>query len=136
MAAKIPSRMNSENLMANSYSPPLKNSAPYFQNDEGGGLRRISPSCRSFCANRVRLIAMTIREPSREIRSAWGLVHGIGSARPADSTYGGLALLPCYESAIRCATVPQIIVGAPRVALRPSRFFDADDAGENYQDEQ
>src|SRR5215813_1490164 len=85
------------------------------------------------------LIAITIRRPSREIRSAWGLVHGIGSARPTDSTYGRLALLPCCEPAIRgaAATEPaHIIVGAPRIALRLSRFFDADAGGENHQDEQ
>src|SRR5262249_35361950 len=82
------------------------------------------------------LIAITIRGPSREIRSAWGLVHGIGSARPAGSTYGGLALLPCCEPAIRGSPATAIIVGAPRIALRLSRFSDADDGGENHQDEQ
>src|SRR5215813_7470268 len=82
------------------------------------------------------LIAITIRGPSREIRSAWGLVHGIGSARPAGSTYGGLALLPCCEPAIRGSTATAIIVGAPRIALRLSGFFNADDGGESHQDEQ
>src|SRR5262249_29239757 len=82
------------------------------------------------------LLAVPIGGPSREIRSAGGLVHGIGSARPAGSTYGGLALLPCCEPAIRSSTGNAIIVGAPRIALRLSRFSDADDGGENHQDEQ
>jgi hypothetical protein len=51
-----------------------------------------------------------------------------------------LALLPCCEPAIRGATATEpahIIVGAPlKTVIRLSGLFDADDAGENYQDEQ
>src|SRR5215469_16730466 len=98
-----------------------------------GGLREYRQAAGAFA--RVRLIAITIWGPSREIHSAWGLVTGIGSARPADSTYGGFALLPCCEPAIRGAVSAEVVISTPRVVLRLGGFFDADAGRENYNDE-
>jgi hypothetical protein len=43
----------------------------------------------------------------------------------------------CEPAICTAATVPATtIIGAPRIVLRLSRFFDADDGGDNYQDEQ
>src|SRR5262249_19737571 len=101
-----------------------------------GGSRRISPSCRSYWEVASHLIAIMIaaRGPSREIHSALGLVHRVCSPRPASSTYGGLALLPCCEPAIRSADIWSVIC-TPWIALRLGRFFGADDRRENSQDE-
>ena len=64
-----------------------------------------------------------------------GLVLQIGSTAPATPPHGVPALLKRFEPAI-CGTVFIIALGAPRIVSRLSRFFDADDGGENYKDEQ
>jgi hypothetical protein len=69
---------------------------------------------------------MAARAPSR--RRA--LILRIGSTQPANAADCSPALLEGGKTAIR-GTAIRIVIGAPRIALRFSRFFDADDCREN-----
>jgi hypothetical protein len=59
------------------------------------------------------------------------LVLRIGSTRVAVPGPGGQALLKRWKPAIR-GSAACIVIDAPRIALRFSGFFDADDCRESY----
>ena len=78
--------------------------------------------------------AVAPRMPSRRIWSRRSLVHGIGSTGPANPPHGGQTLFKRCPPAI-CGTARDIVIGAPRIVLRLSRFFDADDSCKSGHDD-
>ena len=83
----------------------------------------------------VVLITIAPRVPSQRMWTRRGLVHRIGSTRPANATHGGQALFKCFPPAIRGTTaMPKIVIGAPRIVSRLSGSFDADDGCESAHD--
>src|SRR5215472_9762236 len=99
------------------------------------GLRRISRGCRVAAYAVVVLITIAPRVPSQRMWTRRGLVHRIGSTRPANATHGGQALFKCFPPAIRGTTaMPKIVIGAPRIVSRLSGSFDADDGCESAHD--
>jgi hypothetical protein len=70
------------------------------------------------------------------MRSGRRLIHIIPDAEPADSTDSVQTLLKGYKAAIRGSRRSRSILRAPRVILRYSGFFDAEDGYENSRNEQ
>src|SRR5215470_1757615 len=65
------------------------------------------------------LITIAPRVPIQRMWTRRGLVHRIGSTRPANATHGGQALFKCFPPAIRGTTaMPKIVIGAPRIVSR------------------
>jgi hypothetical protein len=78
---------------------------------------------------------MAPRALGRPIWSRCGLVHWIGPTVPANSAYGGQALLKCCEPAIRGAALCIIVIGAPRTIGRGG-FLKADHSHKHTKDDQ
>ena len=73
--------------------------------------------------------------PSQRIRSRRGLIRRIGPTAPANPAHSGQTLLRCCEPAIRGPSLPEIVIGTPRIVLRSSWFFKANESRKHTKNE-